>query len=175
MREYLFKDSIFLSNLTTITLENSEGKQIGSIEQEDRRGYKDNEGFTYRNAEGRSYYLGKKPSRFPILSAAYGLAGEKRTYYLKSKAGTSFLYFRMAGKVDKRPVVIEENWKEGLDLSIKGRKLASFYPGATFFKVTYEVSEEIEENTPMFALAILMYFMHKIYQKENKMLEEIFQ
>ncbi|WP_252313071.1 hypothetical protein [Sinobaca sp. H24] len=67
MREYLFKDSIFLSNLTTITVENSEGKQIGSIQQEDRRGYKDKEGFTYCNAEGRSYYLGKKPSRLPIL------------------------------------------------------------------------------------------------------------
>lgn len=175
MRKYVFKDSSFSSNLTEIIVENSLGEEVGSVYQEDRRGYTDKEGFTYRTAEGQMHYLGRKSSRFPKMGVEYGLAGETRTYYLKRKTAGSLLYFRIEGKIDKKPVVLEENWKEGLNLSMKGRKLASVYPGTTFFKVTYEVSKEVEENTPIFALIILMYFVHMRHQKQNHMLEEIFQ
>lgn len=55
MRKYVFKDSSFSSNLTEIIVENSLGEEVGSVYQEDRRGYTDKEGFTYRTAEGQMH------------------------------------------------------------------------------------------------------------------------
>ena len=70
-------------------------------------------------------------------------------------------------------ILIEENWSGDLEVKLNKVKVAKIKVGEFSLKTTFQFDDTIEENSPLFALTILMYFMFQIYEDEAEVIENL--
>lgn len=75
------------------------------------------------------------------------------------------------GEVENHQILIEGNWAGDLEIKFNHNKVAKIKVASLSLKTTFQFEDTVEENSPLFALTILMYFMFKIYKDENNWIE----
>ncbi|WP_121640200.1 hypothetical protein [Virgibacillus sp. Bac330] len=129
--------------------------------------------FTYTSYDEEKYYvLGIKKNGWKrLVLTEYQLQTNSKKYHFKDKLGSNILYFCVMGEVENHQILIEESWAGDLKIKFNHNKVAKIKVASLSLKTTFQYEDTVEENSPLFALTILMYFMFKIYKDENKWIE----
>lgn len=175
MRIYRLQDVIYLPKNKMLHLENEDKEQVGYIQKEKLPGYEKGNLFSYTSLVGQSKVLVgiRKSGLKRFVMAEYGVIVEEQTYTLKDKLGNNFLYFCVLGNLENHTIRIEENWDENVVIKVDKEKVAFIEVGKDFSTVRFQFDESISEQSVIFAVTILMYFMFNIYKRETKVVEEL--
>ncbi|GIP62447.1 hypothetical protein J32TS6_10020 [Virgibacillus pantothenticus] len=172
MRTYYLKDVIYFSSKKAIPV-TTDINEIGYIRKTISDTLEKDSVFSYISADEQDYFvLGMKQNGWKrLVLAEYQLCTESIQYDFKDKLGSNILYFCVVGNMDGQDILIEENWSGDLEIKVNKLRVAKIKIGTFSLKTTFQFEDTVEENSPIFALTILMYFMFKIYQEEAEWVE----
>ncbi|GGP08687.1 hypothetical protein [Oceanobacillus neutriphilus] len=174
MKQYQFSDVLYLNRRNAIQVENKEKEDIGTIEKSDISGCEKGSVVSFIAHNGSPIKIGiKKRNIKSLLVATYVIKTEEKTYFLKDKPGNSLLYFCVVGNIDGQDIRIEENWSSDIEVKIDQIHIATIKVNELTFKTTILIEDNIYESSILFAITILMYFMHKTYKNESEFIENI--
>lgn len=174
MKQYQFKDALYMSKRKIITVENEEKERIGIIKKAHISGCEEGHVFSFTADDGVPVVMGiKKRGIKNFLVATYVIKMKEKTHALKDKAGNSLLYFCVEGDIDGQNIRIEENWSEEIEIKIDQTHIAILKANDLTFKTSILIEDNISESSIFFAIAVLMYFMYKIYKNESEFIESI--
>jgi len=120
---------------------------------------------------GEKIYLGIEKGRFLFATYHVDLNGE--TWVLKDNMIRSTVYFCVDGEIHDKKIRFEENWKKEVDVKLDGEKIATIKPHSYSLEATISMKTEVSQDSLLFAVTCLMYFMFKIYQDEVEVIESI--
>src|SRR5690625_682252 len=174
MKQYQFKDVLYMGKKNVIQVENNKRESVGNIEKADISGCEKGNVVSFTAHNGSQIKIGiKKRNIKNLLVATYIIETEEETYFLKDKLGNSLLYFCVVGNIDGQDIRIEENWNSEIEVKIDQIHIATIKANEFTLKTTILVEESIYETSFLFAVIVLMYFMYKIYKNESEFIENI--
>lgn len=174
MKQYHFKDVLYMGKGKVLPVENEKKESIGYIEKEDISGCEKGGSFSFTFNDGTTVVMRiEKRSIKNFLVATYIIKMEGKTYTLKDKAGNSLLYFCVVGEIGGKNIRIDENWSEEVEIKIDGTHIATIKPDDFSFKTRILLEENFDESSTFFAVSVLMCFMYKIYKKEAAFIENL--
>lgn len=177
MRLYKLEDVIYFSKDTRLLLKNEKDKVIGSIRRETISGYEDKHVFSYTsNDEQSKVIVGiKKIGLRRLIMAKYGVITKEKEYELKDKLGNNLLYFCVTGELENKKIVIEENWDHDIEIKVEKETVAYIRKKKSDLFAYFQFGDQIKENSLLFSITILMFFMLKIYNRETEFIQDIIQ
>lgn len=174
MKQYHFKDVLFMRKEKALAVENAEKELIGYIKKTDIPECEKGHAFSFTTNDEITVMLGiKKRGIKDLLVAPYIVRSEGQDYKLKDRVGNSLLYFCVEGDIDGKSIKIEENWSGDVEVKVDGTHIATVKVNDLTLKTTIHIEEDIYESSILFAITILMYFMYKIYKNESGFIEEL--
>jgi len=174
MKQYQFKDVLYMGKKNVIQVENNKRECVGTIEKANISGCERRSVVSFTAHNGSQIKIGiKKRNIKNLLVATYIIETEEETYFLKDKLGNSLLYFCVVGNIDGQDIRIEENWNSEIEVKIDQIHTATIKANEFTLKTTILVEENIYETSFLFAVIVLMYFMYKIYKNESEFIENI--
>ena len=174
MKQYQFKDVLYMGKKNVIQVENMAKESVGNIEKADISGCEKGNVVSFTAHNGPQIKIGiKKRNIKNLLVATYIIETEEETYFLKDKPGNSLFYFCVVGNIDGQDIRIEENWRSEIEVKIDKIHVSTIKANEFTFKTTIFIEDIINESSLLFAVIILMYFMYKIYKNESEFIENI--
>jgi len=174
MKQYQFKDVLYMGKKNVIQVENMAKESVGNIEKSDISECEKGNVVSFTAHNGPQIKVGiKKRNIKNLLVATYIIETEEETYFLKDKPGNSLLYFCVVGNIDGQDIRIEENWNSEIEVKTDKVRIATIKANEFTFKTTIRTEDNICESSLLFAVVVLMYFMYKIYKNESEFIENI--
>lgn len=172
MKEYQFQATMD-ENYRSVQIINDTDEAVGYIEKDVLRKCEEKHTYSFMPKEGHKVTVGLKRRKFRDLNIAnYVIVAEKKTMFMKEKAGKNLLRFRVKGDIGSSYMYIKEDEEGNMDVFIDGSQAAAVNEHSQE-KVLIAVSDEMEENSIVFAVVILMFFMFKLYKRESWHIEEL--
>lgn len=101
MKQYQFKDVLYMGKKNVIQVENMAKESVGNIEKADISGCERGNVVSFTAHNRSQIKIGiKKRNIKNLLVATYIIETEEETYFLKDKPGNSLLYFCVVGNID---------------------------------------------------------------------------
>ncbi len=173
MKEYQFQATIEADDSRIVQIVTDKGQAAGYIEKDVLRKCEEKHTYSFTPADGSKVIVGLKRRKFRDLNIAnYIIAAGETTMFLKEKAGKNLLRFRVKGNIGSNHMYIKEDEEGNMDIFID-RSRAAVITEHSPEKVIITVEDEIEENSVIFAVLVLMFFMFKLYKREFWHIEEL--
>ncbi|MCH1624452.1 hypothetical protein [Fredinandcohnia quinoae] len=176
MRMYKLQEVINLSEDKKLLLKNEKDQEVGFIRREVISGYEEKHIFSYTSMdENNKVIVGiKKRGLTTFLTPRYGVITQEHEYELKDKIGNNILYFCVIGVLENKKILIEENWDGDIEIKVEKQVVAYIrkLKKSDLFAF-FQFEDQIKENSLLFSVTILMYFMFKIYNKEAEIIQYI--
>ncbi|MTD32000.1 hypothetical protein [Planomicrobium sp. YIM 101495] len=153
-----------------IEITDDEGTTVATVQRVDVPGNEKRHSFRF-DMNGEHATLGIKRGR--LLFATYRLLWGGDEFILKDHPANSILYFCVTGKMHEHPVELLETWTKGIEVKFAGRKVATVETGGAVLRASIQIEGKSDDSFLPLALAVLGYFMYKIYSDESELLEEI--
>lgn len=175
MKLYKMSDLIYFAKNKRVPLVNEKEEEVGYITKDNVPGYEKNHVFTYTSLDEQvKVTVGiKKAGISRLLMARYGIITGNDTFELKDKLGNNILYFCVTGEIDDQKVLFEENWDGNIELKLNKEKVGLIKQKQYELIANFQFTEQIKENSLMFAVTVLMFFMWKIYKDESEIIEAL--
>lgn len=175
MRIYKLQDVIHFSKDKRLLLRNDKDQEVGFISREDISGYEKKHVFSYTSIDEQSKVIVgiKKSGLTRLIAPKYGVITKDHEYELQDKIGNNILYFCVKGVLDNKKIVIEENWDRNIEIKVEKQIVAYIRKKKSDLFAFYQLEDHIEENSLLFSVTILMYFMFKIYNQETEFIQDI--
>lgn len=177
MRLYKLQDGIYFSKDKRLSLKNEKNQEVGFIRREDISGYEKKHVFSYTSFDEQSKVIvGIKKSGFTrLIMAKYGVITKEHEYELKDRLGNNILYFCVTGVLDNKEILIEENWERDIEIKVEKEIVAYIRKKKSDLLAFFQFEDQTEENSLLFSVTILMYFMIKIYNQETEFIQGVVQ
>lgn len=172
MKEYNFQATIE-EDRKSVQIINDADDTAGYIEKDVLRKCEEKHTYSFTPKDGRKVTVGLKRRKLRDLNIAnYIIAADETTMFMKEKAGKNLLRFRVKGNIGSTYMYIKEDDGGNMDVFIDGSQAAAVNEHSPE-KVSITVNDEIEEDSIVFAVLVLMFFMFKLYKRESWHIEEL--
>ncbi|ELK48974.1 hypothetical protein M662_17665 [Bacillus sp. SB49] len=151
-----------------ICVSNDCGEVIGEIYKTSKRGLEKENNFLF-SFRSQEVSFGIQKGR--ILFAAYRYSISGMEFIFKDNPLKSLLYFCVEGEVRGDAVKLEENWNKEIEVKTKKKELAVIRPFTWKTGADLSVSEDVTEDSFLFPLIVLTYFLYKVYKDETAFID----
>ncbi|AKG74511.1 hypothetical protein [Salinicoccus halodurans] len=173
MKEYQFQATIEPDDHRSVKIINDMERVVGHIEKDVLRKCEERYTYAFTPLDGSKVIVGLKRRKFKDLNIAnYIIAAGETTMFLKERAGKNLLHFRVKGHVGENHMYIKEDEEGNMNVFIDRGKAAVVNEHSAE-KISIIIEDKIEENSVVFAVVILMFFMFKLYKRESWYIEEL--
>src|SRR5699024_5016351 len=155
MKQYYFKDVLFMEKEKALAVENDEKVPVGYIKMTDMPACEKGHAFSFISSDETIIKMGiKKRGIRNLLVATYLISTNQKDYTLRDKVGNNLLYFSVEGEIDEQGIKIEENWGGDVEVKVDGIKIATIKTNDFTLKTTIQINEDIKEHSVLFAITI---------------------
>lgn len=175
MNLYRLQNFIHFPKNKALSLVNEHGEQVGNLTRVEQPIFEKSHAFCFKpTATREGIIIGIRKSGLKrLLQTEYEVITDSATHRLAEKMGNNIFYFCVTGEVDGQTLLVEENWSGNLELKVNGRKMAYVKQTADDFTTLFQIDEEINPDSSLFAVIILFSFMFRIYKKESDFIESM--
>lgn len=171
MVEYFYKVE-YKEHKRKVTVQSADDTIIGTIDRDVIRGCEENSTFSYLATSGLRVSIGMKHRKFRDMNIArYVIVTPAGNYRLRERPGKSLLKFKVDGKIDNDFILVDENSNSVMNVFCNKRHIMSVKDEPPQYATKVNARDSVGENSVEFATGILMYFMYKIYKREEWYIE----
>ena len=170
MRAYSLHDVIFAGKDRYLTLQDEKGRDVAHLRKAALHG----QTFSYTSPDGETVVSIRFTAGGRFAKSRYEVHANENQYVLQGNAITNSIYFCIKGTIENHRIVLEENWAGDVEMKVNKQVAAVIRDYWGDSRVVFGFGEEVEEHSLLFALHVLIYFMLKMYEKENRYIDEVF-
>ncbi len=163
-------DVIFSGKDRYLTLKDDKERDVAHLRKTTPHGQM----FSYSSVDGQTVVSIRFTAGGRFAKSRYEVHANENKYMLQGNAITNSIYFCIKGTIENHRVILEENWAGDVEMKVN-KEVAGVirnYWGDS--RVVFSFEEAVEEHSLLFALHVLIYFMLKMYENENRYIDEVF-
>lgn len=173
MREFFYKVG-FENQEEIVKVEDGGGENIGVIERDVIRGCEEETTYSFISNSGNKVTVGMKKRKFRDMNIArFIISTDSGDYKIKERPGKSLIKFKVYGQLGDNLILIEENSNGDMNVYYNKKHLLSVFEGKGKRKTKISAVDSIDVNSVEYAVGLLMFFMYKVYKREEWYIERV--
>lgn len=157
-----------------VVVEDEKGKLVGTIHNAEAEKCDIRNTYSFTNNDDDQYILALKLLRFWDLNVGkYFVISGDTTEVIKEIPGQNLILFRAEGKIDAERFVAKETNDGHLKLLLDKKTVCTIEEQPGVVGAFIEMYEDVDENSKVFAICVLMYFMFKQYLRQPSVLDDV--
>lgn len=157
-----------------VVVEDADGKLVGTIKNAVADKCDVRNTYSFTNKDDDELILALKLLRFWDWNVGkYFVISNNETEIIKETPGHNLILFRAEGKVDDARFVAKETNEGSLKMLLNKKTICIIEEKPGVVGAFIDMSDEIEVQSKIFGVCVLMYFMFKQYLRQSSELEDV--